>query len=45
MEQNSQQDAQQQPENGSEDPQGTSTPAQAPEAAESENGLQGLGDD
>ena len=45
MEQNTQQDAQQQPENGSEDPQGTSTPAQAPEAAESENGLQGLGDD
>lgn len=45
MEQNSQQDAQQQPENGPEDPQGTSTPAQAPEAAESENGLQGLGDD
>lgn len=45
MEQNSQQDAQQQPENGSEDPQGISTPAQAPEAAESENGLQGLGDD
>lgn len=45
MEQNSQQDAHQQPENGSEDPQGTSTPAQAPEAAESENGLQGLGDD